>query len=133
MKSRKIKILIELMVLCLLGLLILSFSSFSATDCVARVKGGNGTVEDPLIIEVDGNAGLTPFLDSLLPYNAVPSIKLYYVGERFYIPGFNYIFLGKQKPTKIIYLAVILLFLVFVFRVVLRLAGKRIVLIDSRQ
>jgi len=131
MKSRKIKLLFEFVVLCLLALLILSFSSFAATDCVARVKGGNGTVADPLIIEVEGNAGLTPFLDSLLPYNAVPSIELYYVGERFYIPGFNYIFLGKHKLTKIIYLAAVLLFLVFIIRVVLRIAGKRVVLIDS--
>ena len=33
----------------------------NTVDCVARVKGVGGTVEDPLGIEVVGNAGLAPF------------------------------------------------------------------------
>ena len=73
----------------LLGLAIIAFSSVTATECVARVKGGSGTVQDSLRIEVEGNAGLTPFLDSLLPFRAISAIQLSYVGERFYIPGIN--------------------------------------------
>ena len=50
MKSRKTRMFFVLIVMCLLGLLMLAFSSFTAIDCVARVKGGAGTVEDPLRI-----------------------------------------------------------------------------------
>jgi hypothetical protein len=98
--------------------------------CVARVKGGSGTVQDPLLIEVEGNAGLTPFLDSLLPFRAVSAIELSYVGERFYIPGINDYFLGKQKLAKAIYLVAILLFIILGFWLLLRITGKRITIVD---
>ena len=67
----------------------------NTVDCVARVKGVGGTVEDPLGIEVVGNAGLAPFLDSLIPFRAIPPIRLSYAGERFYIVGMNSFFMGK--------------------------------------
>jgi|GEM_PF-3143850 len=51
-----------LIALCLLAFVIFSFSSVTATNCVARVNGGSGTVEDSLRIEVEGNAGFFSFL-----------------------------------------------------------------------
>ncbi len=133
MTSSKITISFALIALCLLALAIFSFSSVTATNCVARVNGGSGTVEDPLRIEVEGNAGLLPFIDSLLPFRGIPAIQLSYVGERFYIPGINDFFAGKQKLARIIYLAAILLFLIVSSWGVLRMAGKRIVIIDSHK
>ena len=130
MKTQTIATLFFLIAMCILGLVIIAFSSVTATECIARVKGGSGTVQDPLLIEVEGNAGLIPFLDSLLPFRAVSAIELSYVGERFYIPGINDLFLGKQKLAKIIYLAAVLLFLIIGFWVVLRLAGKRITIVE---
>ncbi len=131
MKSRKITIFFAVIILCLLGVVIIAFSSITAPDCIARIKGGSGTVEDPLLIEIEGNAGLTPFLDSLLPFRVVPAIELSYVGERFYIPGLNDFFQGKQKLARLIYLGVILIFIVSIFLVALRISGKRIILVDG--
>ena len=51
MKSSKLTIFFALIVLCFLTLVIFAFSSVTANNCVARVKGGSGTVEDPLRIE----------------------------------------------------------------------------------
>lgn len=133
MKSRITAIFFALIILCLLGVVILAFSSATAVDCVARVKGGSGTVKDPLCIEVEGHAGLAPIIDSLLPFRAVPAIQLSYTGERFYIPGINKFFLGKQKLARTIYLAIIILFIIFGFWAALRIAGKRIVVVDSRK
>lgn len=133
MKSRKTTIFFVLIVMCFLGLSILAFSSVTAVDCVARVNGGTGTVKDPLRIEVVGNAGLAPLIDSLLPFSAIPSIRMSYAGERFYIPGINDFFLGKQNLAIVIYLITILLFIVFGFWLALRIAGKRIVIVDSRK
>jgi len=130
MKTIAVTTIIILIAICLLGLVIIAFSSVTATECVARVKGGSGTVQDPLRIEVKGNAGLTPFLDSLLPFRAVSSIQLSYVGERFYIPGINEYFEGNQKLAKAIYLSAILLFIILGFLLALRLIGKRITIVD---
>ena len=132
MKSQKRTILFVLILMCLAGFSILVFSSVTAVDCVARVKGGAGTVEDPLRIEVAGNAGLTPFLDSLIPFRGIPSILLSYTGERFYIPAINSFFMGKQPLAIAIYLAFILLFVVCCFWLVLRMFGKRLAIVDSR-
>ena len=130
MKTQTITTLFILIALCILGLVIIAFSSITATECVARVKGGSGTVQDPLLIEVEGHAGLTPFLDSLLPFRAVPAIQLSYIGERFYIPGINEYFTESQKLAKAIYLAAILLFIILGFLLTLRLVGKRITIVD---
>ena len=130
MKSRKTTIFFVLIVMCFLGLSILAFSSVTAVDCVARVNGGTGTVNDPLRIEVVGNAGLAPLIDSLLPFSAIPSIRMSYAGERFYIPGINECFSGHQKLAKAIYLVAILLFIILGFWGVLRLVGKRIAIDD---
>ena len=130
MKTQTITTLFILIALCILGLVIIAFSSITATECVARVKGGSGTVQDPLLIEVEGDAGLTPFLDSLLPFRAVPAIQLSYIGERFYIPGINEYFTESQKLAKAIYLAAILLFIILGFLLTLRLVGKRITIVD---
>ena len=121
-----------LILTCFVGFSILAFSSVTAVDCFARVKGGTGTVEDPLRIEVVGNAGLTPFLDSLIPFRAIPSIQLSYAGERFYIPAINSFFMGKQPLAIAIYLALILLFVVCCFWLALRISGKRLAIVDSR-
>ena len=48
----------------------------NAVDCVARVKGGGGTVEDPLRIEVVGNAGLAGTTAVLTPRNVAPILRL---------------------------------------------------------
>ena len=89
-------------------------------------------MEDPLRIEVVGNAGLTPILDSLIPFSAIPSIHLSYAGERFYIPAINSFFMGKQPLAIVIYLTFILLFVVCCFWLVLRMFGKRLAIVDSR-
>ncbi len=133
MKFAQLSLSLALFILCLLTLLIFTFSSVTASHGVARVKGGSGTVEDPLLIELEGNAGLLPFLDSLLPFRGIPAIELSYVGERFYLPGVNDFFLKKQTLAKIIYLVAIFLFLVFFFITLLKIAGKRIVIIDARR
>ena len=132
MKSQKRTILFVLILMCLAGFSILAFSSVTAVDCFARVKGGAGTVEDPLRIEVVGNAGLIPLLDSLIPFSAIPSIHLSYAGERFYIPAINSFFMGKQPLAIVIYLTFILLFVVCCFWLVLRMFGKRLAIVDSR-
>ena len=132
MKSQKRPILFVLILMCLAGFSILVFTSVTAVDCVARVKGGAGTVEDPLRIEVVGNAGLIPLLDSLIPFRAIPSIHLSYAGERFYIPAINGFFMGKQPLAIVIYLTFILLFIVYCFWLALRMFGKRLAIVDSR-
>ena len=132
MKSQKRTIFLVLILTCFVGFSILAFSSVTAVDCFTRVKGGAGTVEDPLRIEVVGNAGLTPILDSLLPFSAIPSIHLSYAGERFYIPAINSFFIGKQPLAIAIYLALILLFVVCCFWLALRISGKRLAIVDSR-
>jgi hypothetical protein len=71
--------------------------------------------------------------DSLLPFSGIPSIRLPYAGERFYIPGINDFFLGKQNLAIGIYLIAILLFIVFGLWLALRIAGKRIAVVDSRK
>ena len=76
---------------------------------------------------------MAPFIDSLLPFSGIPSIHLSYAGESFYIPGLNDFFLGKQTLAIVIYLATILLFIVSGFWLALRMAGKRIVIVDSRK
>lgn len=130
MRTQTIITLFILIAMCVLGLMIVAFSSVTATECVAHIKGGKGTVQDPYIIEIEGNAGLAPLLDSLLPFRAIPAIRLSYVGERFYIPGINECFSGHQKLAKAIYLVAILLFIILGFWGVLRLAGKRIAIDD---
>lgn len=85
-------------------LALLTYSSITATGCKAVVLGGAGTVADPLRIEVQGDCGLTPYIDSLLPFRAVPAIELSYKGERFYVPGLNKYFAADkncgQKPDQ---------------------------------
>lgn len=130
MKSRAITTLVILIALGILAVVIIAFSSVTATESIARVKGGSGTVEDPLLIEVEGNAGLTPLIDSLLPFRAVPAICLSYVGEKFYVPGINEYFAGNQKLAKAIYLGTILIFIVLGLWLILRLLGKRITIVD---
>lgn len=103
----------------------------NTVDCVARVKGWGGTVEDPLRIEVVGNAGLSPFLDNLIPFRAIPSTRLSYAGERFYIPGISSFLMGKYLLSIVIYFATILLFVFYCFYLVLRIFGRRIVVVDS--
>jgi len=123
-------ILLALLLLGLLGVALLAFSSATATECVAHIKGGSGTVEDPMRIVVEGNAGLFPFIDSLLPFRGIPSIQLSYAGERFYVPGLNPFFAEKQVLAKILYLLSLVLFLAIGTGLLLRLAGKKVVLVD---
>lgn len=78
---------------------LLTYSSISADGCRARVLGGKGTAADPLRIQVEGDCGLTPFLDSLLPFRAVPAIELSYKGQTFNVPGLNKYF-GPSKDEK---------------------------------
>ena len=119
--------------MCSLGLLVITFSSVTATNCIAHVKGGSGTVSDPLLIEVEGNAGLTPVIDSLLPFRAIPAISLSYSGEKFYVPGINKDFLGKQRFATSIYLASIIFLIITCVLGILELTGRRLVIVDRQK
>jgi len=126
MKYDLTKPLILLLALGLIVFLGLAFSSFTATDCVAHLKGGQGTVDDPLQIEVSGHAGLVPLLDSLLPFRAIPAIDLSYTGNRFDIPGANVIFKSHNIIAQVIYVVLLVIFVMLVLLIILRLLGKRI-------
>jgi|APSaa5957512622_1039677.scaffolds.fasta_scaffold08333_5 hypothetical protein len=102
----------------------------NTVDCVARVKGGGGLWKIPCI-EVVGNAGLAPFLDNLIPFRAIPPTRLSYAGERLYVPVISSFLMGKYLLSIVIYFATILLFVFYCFYLVLRIFGRRIVVVDS--
>ncbi len=83
------RVVICVLLLAVAGLAILTASSLASNQCNARVIGGVGTIEDPLVIEVSGDVGLSGLIDSLLPYNGIPSIVLRYRDLSFSIPGIN--------------------------------------------
>ena len=124
--------LLLLIAICATGILIMAFSSYTATEGSAEVKGGSGTVTDPLQIEVVGNAGLLTFLDSLLLFRGIPAIDLYYSGERFYIPDANSFFAGKQPLAALIYLCLLVIAGILVILFILRLFGKRVTIKNVR-
>ena len=113
-------------IVVLLFCFVLAFSSFSATTNTAKVLGGSGTVDDPLKITVFGNAGLMPYIDSPLPFKAIPAIELSYEGESFYVPGFNAFFKDRNLLAKAEYLISLIFLSVTIFVFILRIAGCKI-------
>lgn len=93
-----LRVFVVLVILGVAALGLLTWSSVSSTGCIARVLGGAGTVADPLRIQVEGDCGLTPYIDSILPFRAVPAIELSYKGQTFSIPGLNKYFIDPPKP-----------------------------------
>lgn len=132
MIHRIIDILIALLVLCILGLVILSFSSFTATDCTALVLGGEGTVEDPLRIMVRGNSGLVSLIDDLFKFKSLPPIAISYSGFEFYVPMFNVFFSGNSFSAKIIYLICLLVCPMVILSLIFRTKGRRIAIVRSK-
>ena len=139
-KPKHLTLAILLGMLLSIGALIVAFSSVTATHCTVRIKGGGGTVENPLQIEVDGNAGILAFLDSLLPFRGIPCVQLSYAGQKVDFPGtsnalYNRVFLGHHMAFLSIYIVLLILFAFFAFLAVMRFLGYglAIIKIQSRQ
>lgn len=133
LKSRIFTIFAIFILLCVTCIMILAFSSYTATENTAKIIGGQGTVENPLKIEVSENAGILPFLDSLLPFKGIPCIELSYTGERFYIPGYNAFFSNKQPLAKLIFLFALITLPYMGLCFILKLTNKKLIIVTAEK
>ncbi len=107
-------------------------SSLAAQQSTARVLGGAGTVADPLRIEVTGDVGLAGLIDSLLPFDALPSVDMFYRDLAFAIPGLNPLFVGRPWLNLAFLVGSTLTLFWALLWTVLAISGKKLVIRDRR-